>query len=103
MTATSDKTEDRQRKIANLRRRLRRIERERDTIRRELGDSLFDFTTRCVEHGKFPVVVPVEEEEYCSGCHARLTYQMQADLQAGDISQCDNCSRILYYDKKDDC
>lgn len=86
---------ERERQAANLRRRLKRIERELEAIRAQVGESLYTFITRSVEQGKFPIVVPVQDG-YCGGCHMKLPLQTLADLRFGGVVQCDNCSRILY-------
>lgn len=91
---------ERNKRVTNLRRRLRRLDRERDKLRDEIGESLFKFTSRCVERGKFPVVVEVKDG-YCGACHTKLPYQTLTDLECGELVQCDNCSRILYDPESD--
>lgn len=94
--APAKQTADHQRQLANLRRRLRRLQREEDDIRQAVGDTLYTFTMRLVQSGKFPAVVRVTEDGYCGGCHVKLPPQTLADLRYGSLTECDSCSRILY-------
>ena len=46
-----------------------------------------------------PIVVPVEEGR-CKGCHLKVSGEVESEARRGtDLVRCDNCSRILYYDR----
>ena len=44
-----------------------------------------------------PVVVPVNAEQTCTGCHVKVTPATMVKVQAGnEVVSCENCGRILY-------
>lgn len=47
-----------------------------------------------------PMVVPVEDGR-CKGCHLKVSGEVESEARRGmELVRCDNCSRILYFDRQ---
>ena len=47
---------------------------------------------------KFPIIV-AQKDAKCQGCHMRVSSSVEVEVMKGnEITTCDNCGRILYFD-----
>lgn len=47
---------------------------------------------------KFPIIVALKDAK-CQGCHMRVSASVEVEVRKGnEITTCDNCGRILYWD-----
>jgi predicted nucleic acid-binding Zn-ribbon protein len=49
-----------------------------------------------VQHGIPAVLVPLEHDAYCGGCHRQLTASEAQRVRDGDVIVCDRCDLLVY-------
>ena len=75
------------------------LENQRKTAALACKGSLYKKYQRFMEKKQTVALVVLEKNGACSGCHQNLPPHIRNEVMKGRITTCDNCARLLYWDK----
>ena len=75
---------------------------KRKELAAKLSGELFDLYEKFFQKKKSVALVPIEKNGTCGGCRWHLPPDNRNNAMKGKIVRCDNCSRLLYWEKEED-
>lgn len=88
--------------LATLKSKISEMEKNRTEAASLCSGQLFQKYQKFVDKKQAIALVPLEKNGACSGCHQILPPNIKNDVLKGRIVQCDNCARLLFWDKNAD-
>ncbi len=86
-----------QKRAENFTAQVEGLENEREQLLTGMDESLLSIYARLLKLRGAPVVVQMNSDRQCLGCHVRATPATMVRVHAGkELVNCENCGRILY-------
>ncbi len=94
--------QEKNQELAAIKNKVSEMEKNRTEAASLCSGQLFKKYQKFVEKKQTIALVPLEKNGSCSGCHQVLPPNTKNDVMKGRIVQCDNCARLLFWDKNTD-
>jgi predicted nucleic acid-binding Zn-ribbon protein len=76
---------------------LKETQADRESIISRVSAETRDLYNRMIIGKALPVIVTMDDQGRCSGCHMNLTTATRLKVQSGrEVCHCENCGRILF-------
>ena len=94
--------QEKNQELAAIKNKVTEMEKIRTEAASLCSGQLFQKYQKFVDKKQAIALVPLEKNGACSGCHQILPPNIKNDVLKGRIVQCDNCARLLFWDKSTD-
>ena len=88
---------EKKQELENLNKKIDQLKKERKENALKCKGDLYNRYEKYMEKKHSIVLVPLEKNGACSGCHQNLPPNIRNEVLKGKILQCDNCARLLFW------